>query len=449
MTETEVSGRGDLALAATLERGLTPAALRATRLTGRIGAEQGLAVYLVGGPVRDVLLGRPTCDIDLMVEGDCGDLARSLAAALEGDLRLHPEFLTATISVPGGLRVDLASARGESYAEPAALPAVRPGSISEDLARRDFTINALALRICPDPAPVLIDLSSGRDDLARGRLRVLHDRSFEDDPTRILRGVRFETRLDFRFDDSTEVLARATAAEGLVARLSGSRLRRELRLLLAEDGALESLDRLASLGVLRAIDPGLSLTEPVRAILGRVAEGHLWHRRALPAAPPVERWRTYLLALAWCLPGLPPARLADRLALDGAERRGLVVSREALTETGERAGLPGLAPHEVSAALAALDTEALLTLRAIGPSIVSERVEAELLRYRPLALRVRGGDLLAHGHPSGPAIGRALEATRNARLDGRIDAAAELDFALAELSRARDRAAGAEDRSDG
>jgi tRNA nucleotidyltransferase (CCA-adding enzyme) len=424
----------DRSLRDLLEGELAPAAQRALKRAARWGREADRPVYLVGGPVRDLLLGRPTADVDLMVEGGIGELAATLAKELHGSLRRYPEFRTASISAPGGLEIDLAEARAETYSSPGALPSVEPGSLAEDLARRDFSINALALRLAPDAAPALIDLHAGRVDLDRRRLRVLHERSFVDDPTRILRGVRFEIRLGFRFDRATEVLARAAVSGGAIDRLSGSRLLRDLGLLLDEDGAPSSLARLAELGLLSAVDPHLDLAAPAPALLDGLADGLSWHRGELPADPSLEPWRAYLTALIWSHPSMTPAELTDRLGLAGSRRDRLVSARGRLAAVSALLADSDLPPHRLSAELSGLDAEELLVLRAALPSSAA-RVGEELLRHRRLELGIGGGDLLAHGHAPGPAIGRALAATREARLDGRIDETGELEYALAELAR--------------
>jgi len=429
VSETEIRPEPDAELTAMLDHGLAPEARRAVTVVATLGERRGLPVYLVGGPVRDLLLERATADVDLMIEGELEDLARSIASELGGKPRYYPDFLTAAIDLPNGLEVDLASARVERYAAPGVLPAVRAGSLAEDLARRDFAANALALRVGAEGALGLIDHHDGRRDIDRRRLRVLHQRSFEDDPTRILRGVRFETRLGFRFDSATESLARAAIGSGLLECVSGARLRREWTLLLAEPGAPASLARLADLGGLLALDPALEMTDATRSLLEQVAAAFEWARGGDRGAETAEPWRLFLLALAWSHPGLDAERLAARLDLGAVDRVRLSGCRERLAAARRGLSDPDLPPHGVSSALRGLAVEELLVLRALGGAGAG-RVEDELVRYRRLELRIDGADLLERGHLAGPAIGRALEATRDARLDGRIAVAEELEFAL-------------------
>src|SRR5262245_8690407 len=169
-------------------------------------------VYLVGGAVRDVLLGAESFDVDIVVEGDAIAFAQSLAKALEGRFTPHAKFGTAIVQYGDGARVDVVTARRESYHAPAVLPTVESASIQEDLGRRDFTINAMAVSLRRSDFGRLVDPFDGRDDLGRGVIRVLHEQSFVDDPTRIFRALRYEGRLDFRLDAHSVELARASVA---------------------------------------------------------------------------------------------------------------------------------------------------------------------------------------------------------------------------------------------
>ncbi|MEO6193899.1 MAG: hypothetical protein ABIS20_12875 [Thermoanaerobaculia bacterium] len=411
-----------------------PAAQRA-RLQAIAAAsrEQGAPAYLVGGFVRDLLLGRENRDLDVVVEGDGIAFAARLAAALGGQVRAHRAFLTAVMVDPQGDDIDVATARSERYRSPAVLPEVRAAALREDLFRRDFTVNTMAIRLGPEPGAELIDLFDGRRDLAEKSLHVLHGRSFIDDPTRILRGVRLEQRLGFRLSPDSLELVEEALAEGVFDLLSGSRLREELILLLDDPAlALGGIDRLAELGVLRAIDPRLELDEATRERLREALAALGWHRREGIADPPVAAWRLLLLTIAAGLELADQERLANRLLLDGEDRRLLTAPPARLDaaravlhrETDEPA------PHQAAEALEPLAGEELLLLMAEGNETVRAWVRRYLTGMRPLTLSLRGADLLAAGVPPGPRIGEALRATRRARLDGHVDAAGELRYAL-------------------
>lgn len=214
-------------------------------------------MYLAGGVVRDLLLGRPVRDVDLVVEGDALALARRLASRLGADCRDHGRFATATLVLEDGRRLDVAATRRERYARSGALPDVTPGvPIEEDLARRDFSINAMALAIATPTR--LLDPLGGRDDLRRGLVRVLHERSFADDPTRVFRAVRYAARLGFRLAPATRRALVAAVADGALDRISADRLRREIRLLLEEPERGRAVGSLTRLGVAAAVHPALA-----------------------------------------------------------------------------------------------------------------------------------------------------------------------------------------------
>src|SRR5262249_45870018 len=213
------------------------------RAAGERGDALGLSVAVVGGLVRDLLLGRVDegMDLDLVVEGSAAILARELATSLRGETLEHAAFLTATVVLPDSRRIDLASARRESYRTPGALPAVEPASLTADLARRDFSVNALAVRLDRAAWGHVVDTTGGLADLRAGRIRVLHPLSFVEDPTRILRAARFAARLGFRIDPTTRRLAGQAARLDAYRALSGDRLRAELEIMLAEKRRVAAL----------------------------------------------------------------------------------------------------------------------------------------------------------------------------------------------------------------
>lgn len=400
-----------------------------------VAERSAVAVCLVGGPVRDLLLGREGRDLDLVVEGDGLRFAEQLAAALGGEVgRTHPAFLTAEVALADGDSIDVASTRSETYAAPAALPTVRPAGLAEDLRRRDFTVNTVTLQIGPGEA-AWIDPLGGEADLQAGLLRVLHPRSFWDDPTRVLRAVRLEARLGLLMEPQTEDLARRAVAEGAFEPLSGSRLRDELWRLFAEpEIVVASLARLAELGGLGALDGELRWGEEGARRLESVIEawGELAGHTALAGRKP--RIEPLLLAALLDPSGREVAeRVAERLQVAGWARALL------LGEGRRRARVvlaSDPAPHAVVAALESLKAEDLLLLAAED---VGGLVRHYLDTLAGVRLRVTGEDLIAAGIEPGPALGAALERTRNARLDGEIGAEEELSFALRHASRAASR----------
>lgn len=333
--------------------------------------------YLVGGAVRDLLLDRARSDVDVCVEGDVAPVAERLG----GSVRLHDRFGTAKARVDG-LEVDLVTARRETYAHPGALPDVEPASISEDLARRDFTINAMAVPL--DRDPVLVDPHGGLDDVRRGLLRILHDRSFVDDPTRALRAGRYAARLGFELERWTEA-ALLTADLDTV---SSDRVAAELEKLAVEDAPRAGFELLDAWGLLELPNGAAELIEAAC----RLAEHPSWAEVCARA--------DVVLGAATGM---------------GERARDLVAARP------QR-------PSEVAALASGRDGCELLLARAQGAGWLDEWIES----LRHVGLEISGEDLLAAGVPEGPEIGRGLAAALEAKLDGQASGReAELATALA------------------
>jgi len=414
---------------------LAPSIARRVETAARIAHEQGIAVHLVGGLVRDLLLGRENRDVDLVVEGDGPHFARLLAAELGGRVREHRAFLTAVVVDAEGFHVDVATARSEFYREPAALPEVASSALRQDLFRRDFTINTLAIRLGPGAAPELVDHFGGRADLDEGTIRVLHSLSFLDDPTRAFRAVRLEQRLGCEISPETLHLMAVAREEGVFERLSGSRLRDELILLLDDpDVALRGLDRLAELELLAVVDPALRLGGPeggtVRERLRAAVSAFHWFRLEGLDEPEPRLWRLLLVALAEPLAEAEVERLVARLMLAGDDREAVAGAAGRLAAARRVVRRRDARPHEVADALAELTGEDLLLLLGTEEGLVRRRVRRDLTEHRAFRLAIRGSDLVAAGVPPGPALGEALRRTRAARLDGAIGRDEELDWAV-------------------
>jgi tRNA nucleotidyltransferase (CCA-adding enzyme) len=382
-------------------------------LLERLGSEP--AVYLVGGAVRDLLMGGRPVDLDLVVEGD----AAALAGRLGGAVKAHDRFGTSTVTLDGH-SYDLARSRRETYARPGALPDVEPASLDEDLRRRDFTVNAIAIALNGPRPGELRAAPNALGDLDARVLRVLHEASFVDDPTRLLRLCRYASRLGFAIEDRTEELARAAVRDDALETVSGSRIGAELRLLAREPNPIAALRSLRPLRLDGAIDPDFGLDEPELAA------------RALALLP--EDGRRDLLALAMAARNVPPERLPvllESLAFEASERDTIVAAAtrgEQLANALERAARPS----ELAAASLGAPVELVALAGALGPS---QQALDWLERLRHVALEIDGRDLLAAGVAEGPKIGAALRAALAAKLDGR---AASREDELAEAMRAAD-----------
>ncbi len=219
---------------------------RIIKIIGRAADKENFSAYIVGGPVRDILLNLPNCDLDFVVEGDGIGFSQILNKSLEGQLTVHRAFKTTTI-VYNGHRIDIVTARTESYKGPASYPDVEPGTIKNDLFRRDFTINAMAISINNKNFGNIVDLYNGLKDLKEGLIRVMHDKSFIDDPTRIFRAVRFSVRFDFTIEPHTIALVREALSGGFLGEVNRGRIRKEIELFLKEKDPLKCLRMFAGL----------------------------------------------------------------------------------------------------------------------------------------------------------------------------------------------------------
>jgi tRNA nucleotidyltransferase (CCA-adding enzyme) len=372
-----------------------------------------------------LLLDRRPLDLDLVMAGDTEALTAGLAAHYGLKRTAHPAFGTFTLPLTGPLvprppadpHLNLVTARREIYPTPAALPVVTFGTLAEDLARRDFTINALALPLDPPGGP-LLDPHDGQADLQAGRIRVLHDRSFTDDPTRIFRAARYAARFDFTDEPHTRDLLRAEVANGGLRRLSGARIRNELFRILDEADPGPALALLEEWGVLAAVDPTLHWDVGTAADVRRVAAAV--EAGTIPASA-LPRHRALLAA--WLARGdlEPVIALTRRLHLDGptaALTHELARARAALWEPLTQPIAP---PSRLAGLLRPYSAAGLALLQALHPDPTAQHqldsYRTTLADLRPL---LTGADLAALGVPRGPRFGELLATLRAAQLDGQI-----------------------------
>ena len=388
----------------------------------------GASVYLVGGMVRDMLLERANEDVDLVVEGDGIAFAEALAEVLDGRAHPHLPFLTAVITLPDGLRIDVASARTEFYRTPAALPEVATSLIRQDLYRRDFTMNSLAVVLSGERYGELVDFFGGRMDIQRQEIRVLHSLSFIDDPTRALRAVRYARRLGFTIASDTRNLISTALEEGVFERLSGQRLRRELEILLAEPHPTPALALIADLGLLPAICPELKWSEEARSYLMEI-EGQLaWYQLEQMGAPP-EPWVLFLSGLALTSGKGVTNDLVQRLQL-GGPTRDLFLGLPAAVEEIKTATNSGLSRSQQAQVVEQHPREALLLAMSDLPLQARRSLASAAVGAVRVQLPVSGQDLLDGGVSAGPHIGRALRLTRDALIDDMIAPDEALGWAL-------------------
>jgi tRNA nucleotidyltransferase (CCA-adding enzyme) len=378
----------------------------------------GLRAFLVGGTVRDLLLDRTSLDVDIVIEGDAVSLAREVASTTDARLAKTTVFGTATLR-SDAFHLDLATARAETYARPGALPRVSPSTIDADLLRRDFTLNAMALQLNGAAPGKLLDPTGGQADLRAGLVRVLHDQSFQDDATRILRAVRYESRFEFRLEERTLDLLRRDLS--YIEAISGTRIRQELQRTFAETEPGRPLSRLEDLGVLRAIHAALAFTAEQAATFHRLPD----------SAPPLSVWPLF----CWTAPTEQLPDLIRRLALTSAQAaaaRAIPAIRDAVPQLAA-----ATRPSEVVHLLDPLPLATVCAFAAVAASEpAGEQAERYVSHWRTVRPILRGDDLMKLGVPRGPEIAEVLRELRAAKLDGELKSrAGEERFVEAYLAR--------------
>jgi tRNA nucleotidyltransferase (CCA-adding enzyme) len=411
----------DRNIAGLLRERLPADILALLKKAGKLGHELGYAVYVVGGFVRDVLLKHPNFDVDLVVEGDGIAFAAALVRALGGRYKAHPKFKTAVVVLPDGQRVDVATARLEYYEYPAALPTVELSSIKMDLYRRDFTVNALAVHLSPERFGELVDFFGAQRDIKDRVLRVLHSLSFVEDPTRIVRAIRFSERFGFRIGGQTDRLIKNAVRHNFFHRLSGARVFHELRLILEEKTPLACLRRMHEYKLLAAVHPLLALTPAREAVLMEVENVVNWYR-LLYIEPKPQVWLIYFLALC---SGMDPAQFATvgkRLNFSKRTAGDIAHLREQVRDTAQ--GLFNWEYHkgpqsELYFLLEALPVEGALFLMARNPrEPLQKYVSLYLTTLRARRVEITGNDLKALGVEPGPEYASILRRIKGAAIDG-------------------------------
>jgi tRNA nucleotidyltransferase (CCA-adding enzyme) len=399
-------------------------------------------VYLVGGFVRDLLLDQPNADVDIAVEGDGIAFATRLAGELGGRVRAHRKFKTAVVLLPPEVlgeapawvracgepfHVDVATTRTEFYDYPAALPRVEHASIRQDLFRRDFTINAMAISLSGEDFGTVIDFFGGYRDLRNGVIRVLHNLSFIEDPTRIFRAVRYENRYGFRMDEQTLNFAKSCVDMHLVGDLSSVRLRDELIALLGEGDIEWTLGRLFELGVAREVHPklatGAKTVTLVKKLDGLVSEMGLGSE--------VVPWRLRLAAITRNMTHDELYMWLDRLKLKRSDSQAVTAAVVVAPLLASRLAKPEMRDWDIYRTLRSIPLDAVIFgLAGIEPGVVETRLRRYLAEIRHRTLSVTGDDLLAMGMKKGPAVGRVLERLKELRVEGVVQGqAAELEAA--------------------
>lgn len=403
-----------------LRQRLSQKTIKLLETAGKVADELGMNVYVVGGFVRDLLLRRENLDIDLVVEGDGIRLAKELGKRFSARVKTHKKFGTSVIIFPDGFKIDVATARWEYYEYPAAMPTVALSSIKLDLFRRDFTINTLAIKLNPKDFGLLIDFFGGQRDLKDGIIRVLHSLSFIDDPTRILRAVRFEKRFGFKIGKHTLRLIKNTLKLGILNKLSSKRLLTELRLILEEQDPRDCIRRLNELEILQVIHPALNLDANTIHLLDSLYHVVAWYDLLYRKQTP-QKWIIYLAGILSKLTPEQRTEAAARLGIEGSKAK-------MVTEAPDKAAAICKRLQQMKRPKNSLIYKLLqdlpLEILLFSMALCSEKVRQLISHYITHLLLVQpeltGNDLKKLGFTPGPVYRKILDRLLEARLDNEV-----------------------------
>lgn len=401
-----------------IERRFSPEIVQFFKRAGELGKQLGLPTFLVGGTVRDLIMNYPNEDIDIVVVGNALKLAEQLAMEFNAKIRTHEAFQTATLQVPWGCRFDFASARTEFYAYPASLPTVEYASLKEDLYRRDFTVNAMAISLSPDTFGELVDYFCGYSDTMDGYIRVLHNLSFVEDPTRILRALRFKTKFNWTIEEETYNFILRAIKEQRIAEVSLSRLWNELKIILAEEEPIPILKNLAHLEVEKQIFPGIHWDDHVFRALELAQE----LIAGLPPSIQVVPWRIYFAIL---LSPYDTAQIQETLESIDINRKDRQVIGDVFKLRNclsNNCFTTNDAHSHIHLVCRRKDNDAVLALSALTDSEEARKnLYSYLLNRAEIKPGLTGDDLIKLGIKPGPRIGQILQQLELARLTGQVN----------------------------
>jgi len=398
-----------------------PSRLIATlRLAGEMAESIGSRVYCVGGFVRDFFLRVPNFDVDLVVEGDGEELARKMAQHLGGKARIHQRFRTAALILPDGTKIDIATARTEYYEFPAALPKVEKASIREDMYRRDFTINTLAIALNPDSFGDLIDYFGGQKDLEKGLIRILYNLSFVEDPTRIIRAIRFEQRYKFTIEDDTLRFAKDAIERRLLGKLSYKRIIQELMLLLSEIDPLPALDRIMEIGVWEYMIPEIDLNKVSRTMIKRTPIIITWWEERYYGKN-IKGWLVYLMLLLTGLDEELVTQIIKRFHLDNYARKAIQESWKVPQVVEYLRENRDTLPADMDQRLDGWSNESMvLLLLSIKDELLWEKLVNYLDLKEQVKVEINGFDLKEMGLKQGPEFRFIFDELYRQKLNGVI-----------------------------
>ena len=402
---------------------VSPHIRRLLQEIGRFGEEKSQPVYVVGGFVRDLLIGRENLDIDIVVEGDAVDFACQLAEVWESNAQAHHQFKTATITRLDGLKLDFVSARSETYLSPGALPSIEYGTITEDIRRRDFSINALAMRLHPDTFGELVDCTEGLQDLRAGRIRALHAQSFIEDPTRIFRAIRYEGRYNFQIAESDQQRMRHAINQGVLNFISGQRIRNEIDHILSEEAAPQMINRMDEFDLFGTIHPTWKISPNFDVLWTTAGQAIKWASTSLPNDPINARaifWMTLLTTVDSI------EVISSRLGLENVLRTKL--STQVQLERDLDTLSVAFKPSEVYQLLNSYPLESIIfaLMQPNQPDWRVEKMSNYLTRLRSVQPLVTGDDLIQQGLKPSRTFSDLLWKAFAAQLDGEVSTTQEI-----------------------
>jgi len=403
-------------------------------LAGRIALRCNMRAYLVGGIVRDLILGVRNLDLDIVIVGDGIAFAQKLARKLDKKVIAHRRFGTATIVIGAHLKIDIATARSESYPHPGSLPQVTPGLLRDDLFRRDFTINAMAINITGREFGEIIDLFGGRHDLRRKLIRVLHDQSFIDDPTRILRAIRFQQRYNFRIEPHSLRLLKAASSMKMLELVQPHRTRDELILLLKEDTPLGVIRCVNKLLGFNFLSRRLSLSRRDFLLIKSAASQISWFRRELHYRRQLDQWLIYLMAILDSLKSSRVKSICARYAFARGDTKRLIEFKLYASVFSKKLSQKHIQPAQIFKVLEPLSYEILVMIKARYKNrFLRKHISDFFSVFNGTRLHLAGDDLKKLGSAPGPHYRKLLTRVLYAKLNGLISTKSEELAFLARL----------------
>lgn len=389
---------------------------------GLVAETLGFKAYLVGGAVRDLILRNKNLDIDIVIEGDGIIFAKKFSETFPCKIRSHQRFGTAVMIFPDGFKIDVATTRLEYYEKPGALPTVELSSIKLDLYRRDFSINTLAVRLNPDGYGELLDFYGGLKDIKSKTIRVLHNLSFVEDPTRILRALRFEQKFGFTIGKQTQSLIKSTVKLNLFKSVAGGRFLTELIYILQEEDFITTLKRMSVFGLLGAIHPEISLGKAEEIVLYKARDVLSWYH-LLFLEDSVEEWLVIFLILTTSLDHKELSRLVKKLDVEGKHRKEIIAGREKANKALKfiSGRTETLSKSDLFHLLKSFPLELIIYMMIKTGHELSEKLISNFVtKLRGYKIDLTGKALKKMGVPEGPMCGEILRNLLNKKINGEL-----------------------------